>query len=681
MFRIAFGLPSVRTGFITRGVRPGIIHSSPQNIYQYSKITSGIILNRRLFHVSQPQHNIPPSSNEFKNLSNKSSTNTIKQPSTPDSIKKPEITKSLLLAQTSNGLSRLLIHIKWPLTRNNRPFSADDFSAFASWVVMGNLLWIILGTTTFVLFGMYLVDMVKNVWELFQKDNQNSETKTENIDDSFLGRITGSILSNGLGLKVEFQNGSVLPELHDGMLRFRNINVSTIETSNDGEEEDETSRVLSMKANIDQMDVSLSFGKWYEGKGLIEDLELYGMNCKVYKQSSKVDGEEVPMTNNLVSSSSVWNFGRYNESANFHISDDLDQETQLLKDETKPPVHRKFHIDPDYTLNHFKIHDSFIEIFDTEPKKSPLRVTIFNCDLPGLRGNRLLIDFFNANNVTGAINDSMFTIHKHQKLYNNSPEEEDTSDKMVRFKLDGIDLGSISRTNPSSKFNWIVNGRAQIIADIVLPQDKMEPNFNFGNEYKKFTNMFSEAINELTTITTSHSDNTDHGIGSEPSHIDENIVDKKLLKSALAALYDTFQPEREEGVDSISEYVVVNFKIKLYDLKASLPQQLPCASTTSSPFISLHNLRTLIAFVNHYFDSENKPPITIKTTVIEKLSELSHASNLSETKILDLIFSDIYEDLNKMVQMEEKRIINERSSMWSHSLASQLLLLGLGVIA
>lgn len=28
--------------------------------------------------------------------------------------------------------------------RNNRPFTMDDFTAFFSWLVMGNVLWIIL---------------------------------------------------------------------------------------------------------------------------------------------------------------------------------------------------------------------------------------------------------------------------------------------------------------------------------------------------------------------------------------------------------------------------------------------------------------------------------------------------------------------------------------------------------
>ena len=34
------------------------------------------------------------------------------------------------------------------------------------------------------------------------------------------------------------------------------------------------------------MDITLSFNKWYEGNGLIYDLELYGLNGKLYKLRS-----------------------------------------------------------------------------------------------------------------------------------------------------------------------------------------------------------------------------------------------------------------------------------------------------------------------------------------------------------------------------------------------------------
>ena len=187
--------------------------------------------------------------------------------------KKENITKSQLLEQASSSLSRLWIHIKWPLTRNNRPFSLDDFSAFASWLLMGNVLWIILGTTTFGLVTMYSIDTFDRFWNGVKgEQNLGSEDKDTNKklnDDSFLGFIASSILSQGLGLKFVFQKGNVVPEFADGMLKFKNLKVYS--TKSPAEE-------LSFIASIQELNLSLSFKKWYKGNGLIYDMELSNLS-------------------------------------------------------------------------------------------------------------------------------------------------------------------------------------------------------------------------------------------------------------------------------------------------------------------------------------------------------------------------------------------------------------------
>jgi distribution and morphology protein 31 len=59
-------------------------------------------------------------------------------------------TKDELLAAASSWWQRLRIRIKWFTIRGWRRFNTDDLSAFASWFVVGNTLWILIGTTTFV---------------------------------------------------------------------------------------------------------------------------------------------------------------------------------------------------------------------------------------------------------------------------------------------------------------------------------------------------------------------------------------------------------------------------------------------------------------------------------------------------------------------------------------------------
>lgn len=110
----------------------------------------------------------------------------------------------------------------------------------------------------------------------------------------------------------------------------------------------------------------------------------------------------------------------------------------------------------------------------------------------------------------------------------------------------------------------------------------------------------------------------------------------------------------------------------MYDLKASLPQVLP-RTNNGIPFISLTDLRSLISFIN----TENQP-ITIKSTVIEKITDLSNIQHLGQTKMFDYIMGDAYEELTNLVRDDARRIINEKS--WSNSIATQLLLLGLGAM-
>ncbi|GME81587.1 unnamed protein product [[Candida] boidinii] len=145
-----------------------------------------------------------------------------------------------------------------------------------------------------------------------------------------------------------------------------------------------------------------------------------------------------------------------------------------------------------------------------------------------LRRNWLAYDFFNSNQCTGAINGSLFTIHKRQyqlahfnalesfdfennsnQSYNNNVINYDNSaiinnginnnnnknknknksatddnlnsnnnidinesfKKISRIRVDSLDLSLI---NKNSKFNWIQSGKVEIIADIMFPNEDIE---------------------------------------------------------------------------------------------------------------------------------------------------------------------------------------------------------------
>lgn len=57
-----------------------------------------------------------------------------------------------------------------------------------------------------------------------------------------------------------------------------------------------------------------------------------------------------------------------------------------------------------------------------------------------------------------------------------------------------IDLGEINKYDPNLKFNWIINGKAEVIADITLPEEQDDLNESITEVLTKmFTNMFQTA--------------------------------------------------------------------------------------------------------------------------------------------------------------------------------------------
>lgn len=57
--------------------------------------------------------------------------------------------KEELLAAATGFWSRLKVRFKWFSIRSVRPYNFDEITALFSWVVLGHVVWIVLGTTTF----------------------------------------------------------------------------------------------------------------------------------------------------------------------------------------------------------------------------------------------------------------------------------------------------------------------------------------------------------------------------------------------------------------------------------------------------------------------------------------------------------------------------------------------------
>ncbi|EER36708.1 mitochondrion biogenesis protein [Histoplasma capsulatum H143] len=189
-------------------------------------------------------------------------------------------TKEELLAAATGFWSRLKVRFKWFSIRSIRPFNVDDIGAFFSWILLGHVLWIILGTTTF--FSL-LILAINTVFA--------QET---------LARWVGNYLTKSSGLTVVFES-AIVPKWKDGVITFKNVFVSrrpgqgagnvskgspktAAETAaaaalrdNQSDVEEEDTNYTQFDVSINTVNVTLSFAKWFNGKGLLRDVEVIGV--------------------------------------------------------------------------------------------------------------------------------------------------------------------------------------------------------------------------------------------------------------------------------------------------------------------------------------------------------------------------------------------------------------------
>lgn len=443
------------------------------------------------------------------------------------------ITKKTLLDQANSPWERFAINAKWFLIKGYRPFNIDEISAFFSWFILSHILWIILGTTTFFSLLFYGLN------SLFAKE--------------LVGKLTGKFISwLNPSFDIKFED-AVVPQWKDGMIDFKKVLIKTV---------DDKGLILDLK--IDHLKLTLSFKKWVNFKGMIENVEIHGLRGLIDRRDMNQNDSEINWFTNK-----------------------------------------------EYELGNFKILDSFFKIYPKGINK-PLEFAIYNCELPKIRINWLLMDFLNANSITGSVDDSLFAIHKRQHKYayvNDIVDDLNPWKRITRLKLDPIDIETLGLH--SSNFNWLIDGKADITADIMPPIDD-----------------------------------------------DESL--------------------------SSSKYIVVDLKIQFSDLRAKIPTEEP-TSSTGEKLISMEDLKPIITYVNNKrsesFESGSTNILpSLNFRFVKKLDDLENVSTLSECKLLDLISTEIYIDFLKHVHEYEIEQRNKRMAMWSKTVASQLLVVGIGAM-
>ena len=230
----------------------------------------------------------------------------------------------------ANGMvQRMRVRVRWFFIRNFRKFNSDDISAFVTWFLVGQGLWILIGTsvgivtcscpksllyfsrTTF----FSAVFAVTNSLRLQCICGRSSYDITGLRLDyiAYVARAISDYLTSETGVTIIFES-AIVPKWKDSRISFKNVYITRrpkgdankldktgrgvyavalgYDVSNhpanytiDDEEDDTVKHQHSdqdikwsmFDLSVDSIDVTLSLWRWLDGKGLVKDAVVKGV--------------------------------------------------------------------------------------------------------------------------------------------------------------------------------------------------------------------------------------------------------------------------------------------------------------------------------------------------------------------------------------------------------------------
>lgn len=378
-------------------------------------------------------------------------------------------TKEELLAAATGFWSRLKIHFKWLTIKSARPFNMDEIVGFISWIALGHVIWIVIGTTTFVSLAILAINTVF-------------------AQETLAGWI-GNYLTKSSGLQVVFES-AIVPKWGDGVITFKNVYVSrrpgrvksrvtkgspeAAAQASAGEDpvSPEEQNYTQFDITIGEVNVTLSFSKWWNSKGPLQNVEVKHVRGVVDRTHVFWTGEKI--------------------------------DPKSLRHERNPG---------DFEIESFKIEDLLVTVHQPEDFR-PFTVSIYSADLPRLRKQWLFYDFLCANSMTGEFDKSLFTIHPRQthsftgaQLNNLDDPANEPWKKQSRIRIDGINIDHLNR-GAGGPLSWIHEGNVDIVADIMIPNDNDESVIKVINDFYERMEATLTSRKHLEQVSATSSDET-----------------------------------------------------------------------------------------------------------------------------------------------------------------------------
>ncbi|KIW17593.1 hypothetical protein PV08_04788 [Exophiala spinifera] len=443
-------------------------------------------------------------------------------------------TKEELLAAATGFWSRLKVRFKWLTIKSTRPFNVDEIVGFISWIALGHVIWIVVGTTTFVSLAILAINTVF-------------------AQETLAGWI-GNYLTKSSGLHVVFES-AIVPKWSDGVITFKNVFVSrrpgksnsrvtkgspeaaAQASSAEDPVPPEEQNYTQFDITIGEVNVTLSFSKWWNSKGPLQNVEIK------------------------------------------HIRGVVDRTHVFWTDEQiDPKSYRHEHNPGDFEIESFKIEDLLVTVLQPEGFR-PFPVSIYNADLPRLRKQWLFYDFLGANSMTGEFDRSLFTIHPRQThsytgatLQHSDDPSNEPWRKQSRIRIDAMNIDHLNR-GAVGPLSWIHEGNVDIVADVMIPND-------FEESVMKVMTDFYERMEEALT---------------SRKHVDlispRDDADSVASDDGGGVLSASTEPKAVREEDK--RYLVMDLRIHLNDVRAVVP-----LFTRDLSYINNALIRPIVAYIN-----------------------------------------------------------------------------------
>ena len=383
--------------------------------------------------------------------------------------------------------------------------------------------------------------------------------------------------------------------------------------------EEDDGNYTQFDVTIANVNVTLSFLNWWNGKGLLKDVEVKGVRGVIDRTSVRWSAEQVD-----------------------------------------PLSYRRKHEPGDFEMESFKLEDLLLTVHQPDGFR-PFSVSIYSCELPQLRKQWLFYDFLSANHMSGSYDGSLFTIHPKQVHGTVSDHSQGASfgfeassawKKFSRLRIDGLKIDHLNR-GVEGPFGWIYEGDVDIVADIALPVETDDG----------ITKVMSDFYDQLEEIVIANR----HRFIRNVNDSAPEILRSGHLSEAVEA-EEARRAEEQQTSDDDRRYLLMDLRIHLNDVKAAVP-----LFTKDLTYVNQALVRPIVAYIN-----AKKTYIPIACRIVKRASDFDGSWTVFDCGLMNDMSAETYDAFARDIEDQQSRVRRfKKVGFWTLSLAVHALFMGM----